>query len=157
MVKDREAWHAAVHGVAKSRTWLSDWPTTKLNIWIPSESRCFKTGLFHSQIQSIMQFNTCFKNLNFLSLIDILENINENFTFPFRQFHQQETQGEVETEPSWTNPHRKTQNTLTYLKDLLAIQFSGCVILQGWISLSLCICKIFYINKYTLNIPNISK
>ena len=23
-VKDREAWHVAVHGVAKSRTWLSD-------------------------------------------------------------------------------------------------------------------------------------
>ena len=28
MVKDREAWHATVHGVAKSRTWLSDWTTT---------------------------------------------------------------------------------------------------------------------------------
>ena len=25
MVKDREAWHAAVHGVTKSQTWLSDW------------------------------------------------------------------------------------------------------------------------------------
>ena len=25
MVIDREAWHAAVHGVAKSWTWLSDW------------------------------------------------------------------------------------------------------------------------------------
>ena len=24
-VMDREAWHAAVHGVSKSRTWLSDW------------------------------------------------------------------------------------------------------------------------------------
>ena len=28
-VKDREAWHAGVHGVAKSGTWLSDWTTTK--------------------------------------------------------------------------------------------------------------------------------
>ena len=29
IVEDREAWSAAVHGVAKSRTWLSDW--TELN------------------------------------------------------------------------------------------------------------------------------
>ena len=28
MVEDREAWFAAVHGVAKSWTWLSAWPTT---------------------------------------------------------------------------------------------------------------------------------
>ena len=25
LVLDREAWHAAVHGIAKSWTWLSDW------------------------------------------------------------------------------------------------------------------------------------
>ena len=29
LVMDREPWHAVVHGVAKSRTWLSDW--TELN------------------------------------------------------------------------------------------------------------------------------
>ena len=28
MVRNREAWHAAVHGVAKSRTQLDDWTTT---------------------------------------------------------------------------------------------------------------------------------
>ena len=28
IVKDREAWHAAVHGLAKSRTQLSDWTIT---------------------------------------------------------------------------------------------------------------------------------
>ena len=29
LVIDREAWHAAVHGVAKGRTWLSDWTELK--------------------------------------------------------------------------------------------------------------------------------
>ena len=35
LVMDREAWHAAIHGVAKSLTWLSDWTTTKVKceIW----------------------------------------------------------------------------------------------------------------------------
>ena len=37
LVMDREAWHAAVHGVSKSRTWLSDWTDLILNSVI-----CFK-------------------------------------------------------------------------------------------------------------------
>ena len=40
LVIDREAWHAAVHGVAKSRTWLSNW--TELN-W---EDTAHATKLF---------------------------------------------------------------------------------------------------------------
>ena len=31
LVMDREAWHAAVHGVAKNWTWLSDWTELKTN------------------------------------------------------------------------------------------------------------------------------
>ena len=34
LVMDREAWHAVVHGVTKSRTWLSDW--NELN-WTDTE------------------------------------------------------------------------------------------------------------------------
>ena len=32
LVMAREVWHAAVHGVAKSQTWLSNW--TELNWWL---------------------------------------------------------------------------------------------------------------------------
>ena len=30
IVKDREAWHATVHGVSKNQTWLSGWTTCQL-------------------------------------------------------------------------------------------------------------------------------
>ena len=36
IVKDRRAWYAAVHGVAKSWTWLSDWTTTTKHLDILS-------------------------------------------------------------------------------------------------------------------------
>ena len=37
LVMDREAWRAAIHGVTKSRTWLSDWTELNLilaNLWL---------------------------------------------------------------------------------------------------------------------------
>ena len=43
MVKDREAWRAAVHGVIKSQTRLSDWTTTKNAMF------CVKWVIFFSQ------------------------------------------------------------------------------------------------------------
>ena len=34
LVKDREAWHAVIHGVAKSWTWLIDWNEMKSHVSI---------------------------------------------------------------------------------------------------------------------------
>ena len=34
LVMDREAWHAAIHGVAKSPTWMSDWTELKHTYFI---------------------------------------------------------------------------------------------------------------------------
>ena len=38
LVMDREAWHAAVHGVTNSQTWLSEWTELKISFKIILES-----------------------------------------------------------------------------------------------------------------------
>ena len=61
-VMDREVWHAAVHGVAKSRTQLSDWTE-------PIQNKQESEGNYnnHKQIQNLF----CFFKLCFLSIFDI--------------------------------------------------------------------------------------
>ena len=48
VVKDREAWHAAVHGVAKSQTRLSDWTTMWNLTSVTSVGMGWEADYFHS-------------------------------------------------------------------------------------------------------------
>ena len=52
-VKDREAWHAAVHGVAKSQTWLRGWTTTTKGF----EKYCSKES--YSSYFALLHFLYC--------------------------------------------------------------------------------------------------
>ena len=47
LVMNRKAWSAAVHGVAKSRTWLSDW--TELNWMVESKTKYMQS---HSECKA---------------------------------------------------------------------------------------------------------
>ena len=55
MVMDREAWRAAIHGVAKSRTWLSDW--TKLN-WKVKIIELYILELFETLLIKIQKYRS---------------------------------------------------------------------------------------------------
>ena len=49
LVMDREAWHAAVHGVTKSWTRLSDWTElsvvfTSKSLGLGTQNMCFSSG-----------------------------------------------------------------------------------------------------------------
>ena len=53
LVMDREAWHAAVHGVTKTWTWLSDWTGTKHKMYTVTQF-VYNSSYYYFQI--IQQF-----------------------------------------------------------------------------------------------------
>ena len=61
LVMDREAWNAAVHGVAKSRTWLSDWTElnwTDADCWMSSK-KVVPIYITHSWCYNVSQEDIC--------------------------------------------------------------------------------------------------
>ena len=50
LVMDREAWRAAIHGVAKSRTWLSNWTELNWLMLIIEKKNCLKYMIYPSTL-----------------------------------------------------------------------------------------------------------
>jgi len=59
LVMDREAWHAAVHGVAKSWTWLSDWTELKIFLWEKLKYDYFILLDMNILLKTFMKFYKC--------------------------------------------------------------------------------------------------
>ena len=55
LVMDREAWHAAVHGVAKSWTWLSNWTDTDTDTWLPNISPSLASSGIKTSLNSCQE------------------------------------------------------------------------------------------------------
>ena len=80
---DREAWCAAIHGVAKSRTWLSDWSDLKGKLLFDNDS--YIPGNLQKPVHYVIVQNTK-RNQNW-SEVCLGSGINI-FTFTFSQFRQ---------------------------------------------------------------------
>ena len=63
-VKDREAWHALVHGVAKSLTWLSDWTTKTTKVTWLSQSGDQARVSFLSYHVALLWYKQCLSPLS---------------------------------------------------------------------------------------------
>ena len=71
LLMDREAWRAAIHGVTKSRTWLSNW--TELNwrfittVLLPSVKCALRTPPHHTHF-----FSPPLKHVNYITRVLLL-------------------------------------------------------------------------------------
>ena len=115
IVKDREAWRAAVHGVAKCQTWLSNWTTIIFHIYVITTQKSFPiwTCLRFQLNQYILPMALCRHRNHFFipPLIYCLPNHNINY-FTYTQSLQKEKKKKKTFKP-WKDSTSLTSNKHT--------------------------------------------
>ena len=81
LVIDREAWHAVIHGGAKSRTWLSDW--TELNWTVVQKAIWFRNREGDNVCNDIEQVLWISVKISFYKLRNWLRKISPKKPEPF--------------------------------------------------------------------------
>ena len=75
MLRDREAWRAAVHGVKKSQIQLGDWKATKHDLWDPW-CVCCLTFWPHLLLHYVSLFHhKCFRQTKFFFLLKAMPSL----------------------------------------------------------------------------------
>ena len=69
LVMDREAWHAAAHGVTKSQTWLSNW--TELMLYKLPESIPIKGFLLNEEKENSIYQYLVHHSLTYISTLSM--------------------------------------------------------------------------------------
>ena len=77
LVMDREAWRAAVHGVAKSRTRLSDWTELYLPYYLPSLNPCLFQEILGQNFLSRCNFPNTYHTFVLREVIASLSHMND--------------------------------------------------------------------------------
>ena len=65
LVMDKEAWRAAIHGVAKNRTWLSDW--TKTYVYMKHLLHTQLLYMMHANIKFVIYYIIIFPDLHLVT------------------------------------------------------------------------------------------
>ena len=65
LVMDREAWHAAVPGIAKSHTWLSEWTELNVFLWLGHVSLAGIWWRRHCVLRPISSSILCLQHVSF--------------------------------------------------------------------------------------------
>ena len=92
MMEDREAWHAAVHGVTKSRTRLSHWTTILiLTYWVSQHSTRPSSSMLHKTIRwPSLHKPHMTASPHLTQVISLIERVSSTFP-PFRPRHHLES------------------------------------------------------------------